>query len=133
LMARMRPGTPVLGMSRRIELPGSVNGAVGAVTGLASPRGFEDMLRAHGVDLKLCARFPDHHHYDAGDVATIRRIAGAYGVDTLVVTEKDFVKLRHLELAEAPELHVARLHVGFEDGHAIEEMLKPRRRAAASA
>ena len=134
---RLRPhlavGTPVLGLQRRIELPVGVSGAVGAVTALARPEGLEGMLRERGLDLRLCVRFPDHHRYDEADVATIRRLSERHRLDAIIVTEKDHVKLRHLDGVDALRLQVARLEVAFGDAGPIEDMLKPRHRAAASA
>jgi tetraacyldisaccharide 4'-kinase len=134
---RLRPHlgveTPVLALERRIELPAGVGGAVGTVTALARPSGMEEMLRERGLDLRLCVRFPDHHRYDAGDVASIAQMVDAHRLDAIVTTEKDWVKLRHLDGSGELPLHVVRLDVGFSDSGAIEEMLKPRRQAAASA
>ena len=106
---------------------------MGTVSALARPEGLEDMLKEQGIALAVSMRFPDHHPYDAADVEAIRRLADRHRLDALVVTEKDWVKLRHLDGVDGLDLHVASLDVSFDDAQIIAEMLKPRHPAAASA
>lgn len=40
--------------------------------------------------------FMDHHVYEAGDIERIVRYCQANGIDTVVTTQKDAVKLEHL-------------------------------------
>lgn len=133
---RLRPhigvDVPVLPMWRRIALDDG-DGAVATVAGLARPGGFEAMVAAAGCDVRLRIRFPDHHRYDASDIATVRALVERHRLGGVVVTEKDAVKLRNLDGADALPLRVARLDVGVGSGSELEEMLKPRRVAAASA
>jgi len=136
-VGRLRPhltaDTPVLGMMRRIELSRPVSGPVAVVTGLARPGGLEGMLRELGLDLRVCVRYPDHHRYDAGDIQTIAGLLERHRVASLVVTEKDWVKLRAVSGAASLPVSLARLEVSVDDPDVLREMLKPRHRAAASA
>ncbi|MCX6639163.1 MAG: tetraacyldisaccharide 4'-kinase [bacterium] len=61
--------------------------------GLARPEGFLNSVRQLGCQAPCLIRFPDHHQYHVRDV---QRLAEAYtksGVDYLITTEKDAVKL----------------------------------------
>ncbi len=65
-------------------------GPVAACAGIGAPDRFFSQLRAMGLTLDITRGFPDHHHYRAGDVP-----AG-----TVIVTEKDAVKLQHIAHAD---------------------------------
>jgi tetraacyldisaccharide 4'-kinase len=64
--------------------------AVVAVAGIARPERLARTLEALGAHVPELLAFPDHHAYDAVDVA---RIGAAAGGRVLVTTEKDLVKL----------------------------------------
>ena len=61
-----------------------------AIAGVGAPEAFGAQLRAAGAHVSL-ARFPDHHAYDASDVASLAERAD--GVDRVVTTLKDAVKI----------------------------------------
>jgi tetraacyldisaccharide 4'-kinase len=60
------------------------------VTAVAEPRRVAEAARQAGAVLAAELPFPDHHEYDAGDVARIRAAAGPAPI---VTTEKDWTKL----------------------------------------
>jgi tetraacyldisaccharide 4'-kinase len=110
----LRPNTRVAGLSRRIVLAGAgTNGGrpsrVLAVSGIARPGRFEASLRGAGVEWVAHEVFGDHHDYDERDARALGAKARALGADGLVTTEKDWVKLRRLDVG-AP-VWVARLEV----------------------
>jgi tetraacyldisaccharide 4'-kinase len=57
-----------------------------ALAGIANPDAFFTMLRAYGLTLEKTIAFPDHHHFEAHDLA-------ACAGQTVLCTEKDAVKL----------------------------------------
>jgi tetraacyldisaccharide 4'-kinase len=66
------------------------SGPLLAAAGIARPEAFRaQVVEATGSEVELVA-FPDHHDFSAGDAEGLRRRAGSR---TLVVTEKDAVKL----------------------------------------
>jgi tetraacyldisaccharide 4'-kinase len=65
-----------------------------AVAGIANPASLQKQLPSLSGAAVGHRWFPDHHAYSADDVATIRRDAAAAHADVIVVTEKDWVKLR---------------------------------------
>jgi tetraacyldisaccharide 4'-kinase len=89
-------------------------GPVLAAAGIARPEAFAEVVRRTlGVDVELIA-FPDHHRYDTADVSTLRSRAGGR---TLVVTEKDAVKLAPLARDLEP-VRVLELVVRWDAGEA---------------
>ena len=89
--------------------------AVLGVSGIADPESYAVQVRSSGASVQLAA-YQDHHAYDARDVA--RLVRAAAGVDYVVVTEKDAVKLRARWPADAPEPLVAELDVHWERNEA---------------
>jgi tetraacyldisaccharide 4'-kinase len=93
---------PVFGIRRTLNFinTGSrtaertVDGPAAAMSSIARPGRFENALRDHDVDLRLSIRFPDHHGYDATDTANVESLLAKKSIDQLIVTEKDWVKLR---------------------------------------
>jgi tetraacyldisaccharide 4'-kinase len=112
----LRPGVLVAGMARRVELE-HVSGdstrpdAFLAVSGIARPAAFERSLADAGVRTAGHEIFADHHRYDARDVARIGARLHKEGLRAVVVTEKDWVKLR--QLSPPFPVWVARLEVSL--------------------
>jgi tetraacyldisaccharide 4'-kinase len=79
-----------------------------AVSGLADPAGFHEMLRELGATIAATLEFPDHHDYTPHDFENL--LAAARAAELIVTTEKDLVKL---ELFPAPgvSLYALRLEV----------------------
>jgi len=86
-----------------------------AACGIADPSAFAAQLRAAGADVVLRA-WRDHHAFTDRDVARLRR--EGQGVDHVVVTMKDAVKLRARWPTDAPEPLVAELGITWERGRA---------------
>lgn len=81
----------------RAESAASANGAVLAVAGIAHPDQFFQMLVDAGYRVARTIAFPDHHRYQAKDVARMAEARRAVGADLVVTTEKDAVRLEALE------------------------------------
>lgn len=62
-----------------------------AVSGIARPEGFYDLLRRWEAVLEEVFEFPDHHRYTQADWQRITR--RSHDADFVVTTEKDLVKL----------------------------------------
>ena len=63
-----------------------------AFAGIGRPGKFFETLGTLGLEVETALPFPDHHPYDAGDVARLERLAEAHGA-ALVTTAKDAVRL----------------------------------------
>lgn len=64
-----------------------------AFAGIAVPDSFKSTLEQIGVHTAIWIPFPDHHGYTQKDIADIKRLSREAGVDDIVATEKDGVKL----------------------------------------
>lgn len=73
-----------------------------AFAGLGSPRGFADTLSGTGAAVAELVPFPDHHWYAPADLEALAARARAIGAEGLITTEKDWVRLRDLELPRFP-------------------------------
>ena len=69
------------------------------LSGIASPKGFENSLRHLGAKVVWCERYADHHRYDASEVLYALNRSADMGADALVTTEKDAVRFPRLETA----------------------------------
>jgi tetraacyldisaccharide 4'-kinase len=67
---------------------------VAAFCGIGNPAGFRHTLASLGCEVAAWREFPDHHNYARDDVDEIARLAREAGVDTILCTRKDLVKLR---------------------------------------
>lgn len=110
----LSPNAAVAGMARHIELAHGSGGGTRpdtflAVSGIAKPALFERTLAEAGVRIAGHEIFADHHRYDAGDLTRIERRLHASQVTAVIVTEKDWVKMRRL--SPPFDVWVARLDV----------------------
>jgi tetraacyldisaccharide 4'-kinase len=63
------------------------------VSGIARPERFHGDVTTRVAHVAGTATFPDHHAYDAGDVARVEARALSAGADALVTTAKDAVRM----------------------------------------
>jgi tetraacyldisaccharide 4'-kinase len=108
------PGVPVLtavyalaecweaNRMRLVSLAELAGKRVLAFAGIATPRAFEETLRAAGVAAQEFLEFADHHWYTPAELTTLDARAGDLGVEGLMTTEKDWVRLRKLPLPRRP-------------------------------
>jgi tetraacyldisaccharide 4'-kinase len=71
-----------------------------ALSGIADPDYFSSLLRKCGMEIVEEVIFPDHHLYTTKDLAAIEE--KGRGVDWVVTTEKDMVKLKQLKIDHPP-------------------------------
>ena len=96
------PALPALRVERK---PGRLRGkgrvsvkgrAVAALSGIGHPAAFEESLASLGASRVKGFRFPDHHPYTAADLARVLKDAAREGLDLVVTTEKDEIRLAGL-------------------------------------
>jgi len=85
---------------KRVSLQAVCGKRVFAFAGIADPAYFVYLLRELGVDVVKEIHFPDHYNYELADVSMLRERGKA--ADLSITTEKDFVKLQRLPLADIP-------------------------------
>ncbi len=71
-----------------------------ALSGIANPDYFSSLLRKCEMEIFGEAIFPDHHFYQPKDLSFIKE--KSKGVDWIVTTEKDMLKLRTLGIDHLP-------------------------------
>ena len=67
------------------------------LSGIASPKGFENSLRHLGSKVVWCERYADHHRYDSSEILYALNRTADMGADALVTTEKDAVRFPRFE------------------------------------
>ncbi len=88
---------------------------VAAFCGIGNPEGFLRTLTPLCGKVVGLKRFPDHHAYEAGDVAELAQWVRETGADLALTTQKDLVKLRTINLGHAP-LRALRIGLEVMDG-----------------
>jgi len=63
--------------------------------GIGNPYGFRQTLRLCGCEIREFLTYPDHHHYCENDLRHILDLAQVIGVEYVVCTLKDFVKVKN--------------------------------------
>ncbi len=76
------------------------------LSGIASPKGFENSLRHLGAKVVWCERYADHHRYDASEVLYALNRTADIGADALVTTEKDAVRFPRFETSPVKCLYL---------------------------
>jgi tetraacyldisaccharide 4'-kinase len=92
-----------------------------ALSGIANPDSFSSLLKKCGMQVIREKVFPDHHRYTQEDIRSIGEKKG--GVDWIVTTEKDMVKLAGLDMGHLP---IRALHIEmriWEEEHFFERVM----------
>jgi tetraacyldisaccharide 4'-kinase len=87
------------------------HGSIAAFCGIGNPEGFRRTLAPRCATLTGFRTFPDHHRYNAADVADLAAWARNLGADLVLTTQKDLVKLRARGLGPIP---LTALRIGLE-------------------
>lgn len=77
---------------------------VGLVSSIGDPEGFEATIRRLNAAVAWHRMFPDHHRYEAADIAKIQDLARGSRPEAVVTTEKDWVRLQPLLSVEAMQI-----------------------------
>ncbi len=88
---------------------------VAAFSGIASPESFESMLRDFGAEIRYNQRFLDHHRFSDAEIEHVYQKAGEAGLDMIVTTEKDAVRLPESIKSPVP-LYFLRLEIDILSG-----------------
>lgn len=75
---------------------------VAAVSGIASPKGFEDELIRLGAKVLYHKRYADHHRYTQQEIIDVINKGLNRGAKIVVTTEKDAVRFPMLERRDLP-------------------------------
>ncbi len=100
----------------RLELGWIAGKQVVALSGIAAPFGFEKSLRDMGARVMLCERFVDHHRYRQQEIIEIINQATERGLDAIITTEKDAVRLPRMEAPQIP-IYYLRMEIEILEGY----------------
>lgn len=88
---------------------------VAAVSGIASPKGFEDELVRLGARVLYHKRFADHHRYSQQEIIDVINKGIQRGARIVITTEKDAVRFPMLERRDLP-LYFLRVEIEMLSG-----------------
>lgn len=88
---------------------------VAALSGIASPDGFENFLRDLGAEVVAAERFGDHHRYTQQEIIDFVNVAKSAEADFIVTTEKDAVRIPKLDRRDVP-LYFLRIEIDILSG-----------------
>jgi len=74
----------------------------GALSAIASPESFEQGLQRLGVQLELTQSYADHHRYSKREMERFLKRCERRGVDCILTTEKDAVRMPRLHQQSIP-------------------------------
>jgi tetraacyldisaccharide 4'-kinase len=95
-----------------------------AFCGIGNPNAFRQTLECCGAKVVELIPFPDHHQFSRNDLDGLEQIAGKHGVDLILCTMKDFVKIdRHI--SGTVPVQAVLINIRFLSGEtAFRELLK---------
>ena len=109
---------------------GNIRGKrVMAVSAIGNPASFERTLKDLGAIILESLRYPDHHEYTMIEIQDVLQQAEAQGAESIVITEKDAVKIPREVAKESWNIpiYVICVEVKFKSGALeFQEMLKQR-------
>lgn len=114
----------------RLPLEALKGAHVAAFSGIAVPESFENMLRGFGAEIRYNRRFLDHHRFTRGEIQHLYKKAEQAGLDMIVTTEKDAVRL-YEDIKPPIPLYFLRLEIDILSGeedfeHAAARICLPR-------
>ena len=95
-----RPTGLIDSQGRRYSVEELNDQPVMLICGIGNPAAFADTCRKAGLKVEATLWFPDHHHYTNEDLTEIAERAASRGINRVIMTVKDMVKIP----AESPFL-----------------------------
>lgn len=119
-----------VGSEERIPLEKLQGAHIASFSGIAVPESFEGMLRGFGAEIRYNKRFLDHHRFTRHEIEHIYDKAAEAGLDMIVTTEKDAVRLFE-DLKPKIPIYFLRLEIDILSGeedfdHAATRICLPR-------
>lgn len=81
------------------------------ISGIGNPKSFENSIKSSGIDFSHHFIFPDHYYFRyENDIRPIIRKGVGEKIDTILTTEKDFMKMQNFPLYEI-NFYYAKLNI----------------------
>jgi len=90
------------------------NKKIGAFAGIANNSHLRQLLMNNNIPIQWFREFPDHHPYSDEDIKQLSMTADQLGLECLVTTEKDFVKVAHYSKF-VTKLYAIKISISFEN------------------
>ena len=103
------------GRMRTVRITELAGKRLAAFAGIAAPAAFAETLKSSGVVVEDLVAFADHHWYSPEDLTRLDARAAELGVEALITTEKDWVRLRRLRLPQRP-IYVLSVRLAVQTG-----------------
>ncbi|MDR2439098.1 MAG: tetraacyldisaccharide 4'-kinase [Planctomycetaceae bacterium] len=98
-----------------------------AFCGIGNPNAFRQTLEHCGAKVVELIPFPDHHQFSVNDFNKLQELAKRYGIDSILCTMKDFVKIDPIISGSIP-IQAVLINIRFLSGErAFRELLKKQR------
>ncbi|HSE18240.1 MAG TPA: tetraacyldisaccharide 4'-kinase [Pyrinomonadaceae bacterium] len=123
-VGELTDGRPVFESRMRPVRVIAVPGRVGAFCAVGNPASFFESLRSLGYELGLERAFADHHVYTPGDIDQLNQLARQTGVNALITTAKDAVKLKGMSFALP--CYVLEIEIAIDEADAFREVVLDR-------
>lgn len=89
---------------------------VGSLCGIAMPESFEGALRELGAKVVISKSYTDHHRYSRREIENFIRRCSKRGLDAVITTEKDAVRIPRILEPEIP-VYYLRVEIDILRGH----------------
>ena len=100
---------------------------MGLLCGLGNPEAFRRSVEEAGYAVPWAAAYPDHHPYRAREVEAVLERAASEGLDGVVTTQKDAIRIASTDTALGAVLSVALLEIRWIEEEA-EQVLRAKLR-----
>jgi tetraacyldisaccharide 4'-kinase len=90
------------------------NESVYAFCGIANPDSFFNFIQSNNIDIKGQSVFQDHHKYSKESIQDLKSSINKSGVNSIITTEKDLVKLPE-EFLKRYKIYIVRVNIIFKD------------------
>jgi tetraacyldisaccharide 4'-kinase len=89
-----------------------------AFSGIGNPLSFENTLKQLGIPVLRHRKFSDHFAYQSRDILELSREAESLGVDLIITTEKDSVRIPLINEPKIP-IYVLKINLKVTSGEEI--------------
>jgi tetraacyldisaccharide 4'-kinase len=94
-----------------------------AFAGIGDPKRFFRTLRAAGIDVASTRAYADHHPYTRAEINDLAQDAQRSGL-SLVTTEKDMMRLAHLDDAVARQIKTLPIALEIDDSEELQKLVQ---------
>ena len=91
---------------RQMQLEELKGVRVAALSAIARPESFEGFLEQLGAELVFKDHYADHHRYTQQEILDFINLAKAAGAQYIVTTEKDAVRIPHIDRCDVPLIYL---------------------------